>query len=244
MTITKPAVTTAIPIVIKSSAKRKVITQPVPALDVKSVLVSPVTYPKGVPFSYTVTTVRKPVLSANPSIDELKKLVEDRFVDIIKETNGNEWQSKFSWIAARKFPGVFKEMPPFAEDGGNDGWLPGHGIYFQCYGPFKSAREQIRDFIKKIFKDTPKIIKNWDDKEKVKEYHFVWNTKFDTSISVPLLKAVNDAFAALMKRYGIKIELITAETLLEAFRTLTFEQQLEFVNWDSLSGILTSLVKQ
>ena len=226
---------TIVPVIIKGT-KAKISSN----INVISTLTSPTEYPKGVEFSYSVEVVKRPKIS---TMSELHEAIQTRFVEIIKNTNGNEWQSKFSWIASRKFPGIFKEMPPFVEDGGNDGWIPGYGTYFQCYGPYKNASDQINDFIKKMKKDTPKVLKNWDDTDKVKEYHFVWNTKFDNSVSKHMLKLINDTCVALMKKYEIRIGLITSETLLSAFKTLSLNHQLEFVNWDSLADILMAGIK-
>jgi hypothetical protein len=218
-------------------------TESLPVIDVKSRLVSAVTYPKGVPFSYEISIISKPVLPTSYTLSELHSILEEAFIALIKESNGNDWQARFSWIALRKFPGVFKEMPPYKEDKGNDGWLEKYGIYFQCYGPFKTAQEQIKDFIKKIYKDTHKVIRGWDNVDKVKEYHFVWNTKFSKSVDAQMLKDINGHFNALMKKYSIKIGLITAETLLIAFRTLTFNEQLEFLGWAPLKDIIVAAAK-
>lgn len=191
----------------------------------------------------TVTIQQTQALTA----DSLSLIVENKFKEIIKRTNGNEWQHRFSWVASRKFPNLFKEMPPFAEDGGNDGWIPGYGIYCQCYGPFKPAGEtkRINEFIKKMEEDSNKIMhSDWHSKEEVKTFCFVWNTQFDTRIDSRVLKHVNDTAVALMKKHGIKIDLITAETLALAFNTLSLEQQLEFIGCEWLTPYLDRIISK
>lgn len=101
--------------------------------------------------------------------------------------SGNSYQDLFSAVMSYSLDD-FKQVRPFAGDGGNDGYVKSRGWYFQIYGPeiltsessvTKTAREKIRaDFIK--------LLENWDN---IKRYIFVFNDRFG-GIPTPLIVAI------------------------------------------------------
>ena len=96
----------------------------------------------------------------------------------IHEKNATEFQSFFESIAEKGFSG-FQIIRPYGNigDGGNDGYIPSEGVYFQVYAP-QNPQEKDADAAKKLKTDFTKLQESgWDQISNIKKYNFVFNDK-------------------------------------------------------------------
>lgn len=138
----------------------------------------------------------------------------------IHQKNAIEFQSFFEDIMDKAFTD-FQKIRPYGNqgDGGNDGYRPDAGIYYQIYAP-KNPQEKEAAAAKKLKEDFEKLKKNWDKISKVKEFYFVFNDKgAGTSI------AIEGALAELSTtNQGIKFKIFTPKDLEDIFFSLTTDQ--------------------
>nr|VFK16154.1 MAG: hypothetical protein BECKLFY1418C_GA0070996_102119 [Candidatus Kentron sp. LFY] len=72
-------------------------------------------------------------------------------------------------------------------DGGNDGWVPGKGWYYQIHGPKPgNEKENLKGKVEKIRKDFHKLTEQWGN---VNRYYFVLNDRY-TGIPAPVAQAL------------------------------------------------------
>jgi hypothetical protein len=112
-----------------------------------------------------------------------------QFWNKIFQKNATEFQTFFENIMERAFDD-FHKVRPYGNkgDGGNDGYIPSKGIYYQVYAP-KNPNEKESTAAKKLKDDFDKLKKNWDQISKIKEYNFVFNDK-GTGASIEIEKAL------------------------------------------------------
>lgn len=112
-----------------------------------------------------------------------------QFWNKVYQKNATEFQSFFEDIMLKAFSG-FQKIRPYGNsgDGGNDGYQPAEGIYYQVYAP-KNPQEKEAEASKKLKEDFEKLKTSWDQISKVKEFYFVFNDKGSGS-TIELAKAL------------------------------------------------------
>ncbi|HEY0908427.1 MAG TPA: hypothetical protein VGE35_03715 [Candidatus Paceibacterota bacterium] len=96
----------------------------------------------------------------------------------VHEKNGSEFQSLFSDVMEKAVP-EFQRVRPYGNkgDGGNDGYIPSKGIYYQIYAP-ENPFDKSAEAAKKMVDDFNKLKNSgWSEISNIKEYHFVFNDK-------------------------------------------------------------------
>jgi hypothetical protein len=99
-------------------------------------------------------------------------------------------------------------------DGGNDGYLPAAGHYFQIYGP-EDPTEKVETACKKLSDDFEKIEKSWSHKSTIEKYSFVFNDKYE-GVYLTIEQAISD----LQRDKGIVCRAFTAGNLEDEFMAL------------------------
>ncbi|MES2134876.1 MAG: tetratricopeptide repeat protein [Patescibacteria group bacterium] len=115
----------------------------------------------------------------------------------------------------------FQKIRPYGNvgDGGNDGYIPETGVYYQVYAPLR-AEEKDAEAAEKFKDNFNNLKKTWDQISKINAYNFVFNDKY-VGLTIPL----EEAGAELSKNNpGVKFEVFTPKNLEEVFFTLTIEQ--------------------
>jgi hypothetical protein len=133
----------------------------------------------------------------------------ERFERLIYQSNGLAFQDLFVRTMMHRYPG-FRPVKSHGSDGdgGNDGWFPDCGRYYQVYGPEDLAK-RTKYAVKKVNDDVKKVVENWDETIKAKEWYFVVNDKF-CGVGMEIQKAVISA----KKEYGLeKAEIFGAQQL-------------------------------
>lgn len=97
-----------------------------------------------------------------------------RFVGELYQLSGQGFQSIAPW-------------GPWG-DGGNDGWIPDQGHYFQIYGPRPTTEWKPLAAVRKAVDDFSSLRDKWLD---VRQYSFVLNDRF-SGIPAPVARAVQD----------------------------------------------------
>jgi hypothetical protein len=119
-----------------------------------------------------------------------KKYLSLQFSLKVYQKSASEFQSFFEDIMQKAFPDFHKIKPYGREgDGGNDGYVPSKGAYYQVYAPIDphekeatAARKYLHDF--KVLKET------WDSISQIKEFNFVFNDKYSgTTIELEKVQA-------------------------------------------------------
>jgi hypothetical protein len=107
----------------------------------------------------------------------------------VHKASGDEFQRLFNQVMGYALPG-FQSITPWGSwgDGGNDGWIPDVGHYFQVYGPkpTTSATDSETMALKKAIDDFDKLPEKWQD---VRRYSFVMNDRFQ-GIPAPIASAL------------------------------------------------------
>lgn len=168
-----------------------------------------------------------------PISDRLFLLLQ--FKNKINTKIGTEFQSFFEDIM-EKAHDDFRKIRPYGNegDGGNDGYRPKLGVYYQIYSP---REPNTKDAVaaKKFEEDFNKLKKEWDKISKIKNYYFVFNDKYDGSI-----QKIEATKAELEKENPeVEFELFLAKDLEKEFFELDESQMLELgFNLDSRETIL------
>ena len=118
-----------------------------------------------------------------------KKFLHVQFLIKVYQKNGTEFQSFFEDIMQKAFSD-FQKIKPYGKkgDGGNDGYRPTEGIYYQIYAP-KNPNEKEASAAQKLKEDFEKLKADWDQISRIKEYFFVFNDKED-GVSINIEKAL------------------------------------------------------
>ena len=172
-----------------------------------------------------------------------KKYLKLQFDLKVHEKSATEFQSFFENIMQEAFSD-FQKIFPYGHqgDGGNDGYRPKKGIYYQIYAPKNPAEKQAAAAIK-LKKDFEKLKMKWNQISEIKTFYFVFNDK-GSGMSIEIEKTI----AELRKTNpGIEFELFLPKNLEEIFFSLKNDsiQSLGF-NIDSRNSLLickTNLAK-
>ncbi|ASJ22493.1 hypothetical protein BHAMNSH16_12920 [Brachyspira hampsonii] len=157
-------------------------------------------------------------------IEEKKAICLLQFRQRLLFSSGQEFENLFTTLMYLLYPNDFQQVKPQGRygDGGNDGYIKGQGIYFQVYSPEKIDPKNTNKIKKKIEKDLEKLINNWDNLEKIKEYNFVFNDNFE---NIDL--TTNQFFIELQNKYqNIDINIKTSHWIINKFADLSLEKQL------------------
>jgi hypothetical protein len=102
------------------------------------------------------------------------------FVNQLLKANNHAFQQLFWAVMRAKHGQEFVEVRPQGRlgDGGNDGYLPAEGHYFQVYGPI-DPQEKETEAAKKLAKDFEKLKISWDQTTPIQAYSFVFNDKYE-----------------------------------------------------------------
>lgn len=143
-----------------------------------------------------------------------------QFRDKVYQKNATEFQSFFEAILEKGIKG-FQKIRPYGNqgDGGNDGYIPDLGIYYQVYAPKEPTEKEAKAAEK--FKDNFETLKNkWDQISKIKIFNFVFNDKYSG-----LSRELEKAKVELKKNNpDIEFKIFTPRDLEEIFFALTSEQ--------------------
>ena len=133
-----------------------------------------------------------------------------------------EFQSFFEGIMQDAYPD-FQKIRPYGEegDGGNDGYRPNAGIYYQSYAP-KDSSEKEAEAAKKFKNDFYRLKDNWDKITEIKQYNFVFNDK-GFGISIELERVAGDL---KKENPSIDFEVFTSKHLEQIFFSLSTDKML------------------
>ncbi|MDD8025444.1 MAG: hypothetical protein PHI34_02940 [Acidobacteriota bacterium] len=138
----------------------------------------------------------------------------------IHESNGSQFQIFFEGIMGAAFSD-FQKVRPYGNkgDGGNDGYRPDDGIYYQIYSP-QNPTEKEAEAALKLKKDFEKLKINWDEISRIRVFYFVYNDKFN-GVGIEI-----DGALAELKRsnYEIEFKRLLAKDLEEIFFNLKTDQ--------------------
>lgn len=173
----------------------------------------------------------------------------------VYESSGNAYQDLFAKVMVYVYP-EFQRISVFHGDGGNDGFIPSRGWYFQVYAPEVSTQQESAEkkARKKIPEDFKKLIDNWHEACPMKKYSFVYNDRFH-GIPTPIVKVVQEMNN---RNPSIDIECFDSQRLLNCFMTekLSDEQRSDIVGFcpdlatyyglghDALAKLLFSIVNE
>ncbi|MDD3924647.1 MAG: tetratricopeptide repeat protein [Erysipelotrichaceae bacterium] len=106
-----------------------------------------------------------------------KKYLSIQFDLKVNQMDANAYQEFFANIMTKAISN-FQRIRPYGNlgDGGNDGYRPEDGIYYQVYAPTKPA-EKDKDAITKLKRDFDKAKNKWNLISKIKVFNFVYNDK-------------------------------------------------------------------
>lgn len=101
------------------------------------------------------------------------------FANKIYKFDGNAFQQFFESIMQKRHASEFRTIKPHGNkgDGGNDGFIPAKGEYFQVYSP-ESPSDSVANACKKSKSDFENLLENWNETEQIKIYRFAFNDKF------------------------------------------------------------------
>lgn len=149
-----------------------------------------------------------------------KNYLRLQFWNKVYKKDATEFQHFFEDIMSGAFTG-FQKIKPYGNkgDGGNDGYRPGEGIYYQIYAP-RDPREKEAYAANKLKEDFEKLKTNWDQISTIKEYYFVFNDK-DNGVSIEIENALSEL---RKKNAAIKFGVFTPRNLEDIFFCLKEEQ--------------------
>lgn len=164
-----------------------------------------------------------------------KNYLSLQFWNKIHEKTGTEFQSFFENIMEKAYP-HFQKIRPYGNegDGGNDGYRPDEGIYYQVYAP-QNPQEKEATAAQKLKDDFQKLMKSgWDQISNVKAYNFVYNDK-----KCGVTMKIEEALAELKKDNStIQFGKLLSTDLETIFFTLNKEQLLALgFNVDSTKAV-------
>jgi hypothetical protein len=129
------------------------------------------------------------------------------------EAEGNAFQQLVSNILHDAFPGFVPVAPAGAYgDGGNDGYVPEVGRYFQVYGPRPTTSMRPAAVVRKAKADFTKLLARYPD---VRHYSFVLNDRYQ---GVPA--DLTDALLEMQAQTGIPCDVVASRNLDDWFMAL------------------------
>jgi hypothetical protein len=102
------------------------------------------------------------------------------FANRLLKANNQAFQQLFWSVMRAKYGQEFVEIRPQGRlgDGGNDGYLPAEGHYFQIYGPV-DPQEKVTEAAEKLVNDFQKLQRSWHLLTPILAYSFVFNDKYE-----------------------------------------------------------------
>ena len=155
-----------------------------------------------------------PVFAMTP--DELL-VARLMFVNRLLRANGDVFQQLFWAVMRAKHGTDFVPVRPQGRlgDGGNDGYLPAEGHYYQVYGPLEPTLK-IAEAEAKLQDDFQKVMTSWDASTPVRAYSFVFNDKYEGTFH-SLATALSELER---KNPGVRCRPLTTGNLEDTFLTL------------------------
>ena len=149
-----------------------------------------------------------------------KNYLSMQFWNRIYRINGIEFQSFFEDIMQKAYSD-FHKIRPYGNrgDGGNDGYRPTEGIYYQVYSPINPDEKEAKA-AHKLKNDFEKLKANWDQIAKLRLFYFVFNDK-GAGVSIEIEKALAEL---KNDNSNIDFEKLTPNHLEEIFFTLHNDQ--------------------
>jgi hypothetical protein len=143
----------------------------------------------------------------------------------VHEASGDSFQRLFSHVMGYSDP-RFQSITPWGNwgDGGNDGWIPEEGHYFQVYGPkpTTSNADAETTALKKAIDDFDKLPEKWAN---VRCYFFVMNDRF---YGIP--GPIGSALQQLQIVKGLQIARgFEMKDLLERFMQLAMDKRQDII---------------
>lgn len=114
---------------------------------------------------------------------------------IFLSLDGLSFQDFFNDLMKLSTPGF--QVVRQKSDGGNDGFIPNIGVYFQVFAPEVISKPNVNNGASKIINDFEKLLSNWSNAIKLKKYIFVFNDKqkgTDKDLHLKIAK-INDNYA-------------------------------------------------
>ena len=145
-----------------------------------------------------------------------KNYLRLQFWNKVYQKNATEFQTFFEDIMQKAYSD-FQKIRPYGKqgDGGNDGYRPTEGIYYQVYAP-KNPNENEAKAAQKLKKDFEKLKTSWDQISKIKTFYFVFNDK-GAGVSIEIEKALAEL---KNNNQNIEFKKLTPKDLEEIFFTL------------------------
>lgn len=135
----------------------------------------------------------------------------------VHEKSATEFQGFFEDVMQAAFQGYRKVLPYGNKgDGGNDGYRPDQGIYYQVYAPNKPDEKQAEAAVK-LKNDFEKLKRNWDQISIIREFNFVFNDQ-GKGVSIVIESALAELRTANKE---IEFKPFYAKHLEDVFFTLT-----------------------
>lgn len=149
-----------------------------------------------------------------------KNYLRLQFWKRVYEKNATEFQSFFEDIM-QGANADFQKIRPYGNqgDGGNDGYIPDEGIYFQVYAPKDPSGKEAKA-AEKMKEDFEKLKVNWGGISTIKEYVFVFNDK-NYGVSIEIDRALSELKLA---NKGILFKKLTPKDLERTFFALKSDQ--------------------
>jgi len=163
-----------------------------------------------------------------------KNYLHLQFWNRIFTKNGTDFQAFFEDIMRNAFKD-FQKVRPYGNkgDGGNDGYIPTKGVYYQVYSPL-NPKEKEADAARKLIKNFETLKNKWNTINEVKEYNFVYNDK-----GYGVTSEIFGGLAELGKsNKTIKFGVFLPQNLEDIFFTLSKDQLLNLgFNIDSTNSV-------
>ena len=149
--------------------------------------------------------------------------IEERYIARILivirllKANGDGFQQLFWAVMRAKHGQEFVAIRPQGSlgDGGNDGFLPAEGHYYQVYGPIDPSAK-ITVATSKLAVDFDNLINSWEQTKPIRSYSFVFNDKYQGTFP-----AIAQSLAAIEKKHPtIKCLPLTTGNLEDLFLSL------------------------
>lgn len=166
----------------------------------------------------------------------------------VHRASGDQFQRLFNQVM-QYADSRFQPITPWGNwgDGGNDGWIPDDGHYFQVYGPkpTTSAEDSETMALKKAVDDFDKLPEKWKN---VRRYSFVMNDRFQ-GIPAPIGSSLQDLQIKKKLEFAKGFPM---KDLLDYFMQLTLDKRQDiiggipaetvtFIDYRAVSELLTSL---
>ena len=145
----------------------------------------------------------------------------------VHESQGTAYQRLFEKVMAYRFSG-FVPVKPYGRsgDGGNDGYIPSTGTYFQVHAPEDPTESRaVARAAKKVSGDFERLLRKWQEQTPVRVYRFVFNDQYS---GCP--KPVEDALAKIRRDHNLEAKAFLAKDLEDAALQLDEDQVFDVIN--------------